>query len=48
VSGTLESGHHVARWDGTLERGGRAQAGLYFARFETPGMRRVARLALLP
>jgi hypothetical protein len=48
VSGTLESGHHMARWDGTLERGGRAPAGLYFARFETPGMRRVARLALLP
>lgn len=48
VSGTLEADHHVIRWDGRSESGSRVGAGLYFARFSTPGLNRVARLIVLP
>jgi hypothetical protein len=48
ASGSREAGHHEVRWSAADERGGRAPAGLYFVRFETPGLTRVARLAILP
>jgi len=48
VSGTLEAGHHETRWRTFDDRGARVPAGLYFVRFSTPGLTRVARLALLP
>jgi endonuclease/exonuclease/phosphatase family metal-dependent hydrolase len=48
VRGTLGAGHHEAAWDGHADSGGHASAGLYFARFSTPGLVRVTRLVLLP
>jgi hypothetical protein len=48
VSGTLDADHYSVRWDGRDAGGSRVPAGLYFARFVTPGMSRVARLVLLP
>lgn len=48
ASGMLGAGHHSLRWN-TQDAAGRAvPAGLYFARFSTPGLTRVARLAVLP
>jgi endonuclease/exonuclease/phosphatase family metal-dependent hydrolase len=48
VSGSLEADHYSVRWDGRDLSGSRVAAGLYFARFVTPGMSRVARLVMLP
>jgi hypothetical protein len=45
VSGQVEAGHHELRWN---PRGGGVTAGLYFARFSTPGLSRMVRLVLLP
>lgn len=48
VAGGLPAGRHEARWDAADERGGRLAAGLYFARFVTPGLVESRRLVLLP
>jgi endonuclease/exonuclease/phosphatase family metal-dependent hydrolase len=48
VSGTLEADRYQVRWQGESMSGGRAPAGLYFARFTTPGLSRVARVVVLP
>jgi endonuclease/exonuclease/phosphatase family metal-dependent hydrolase len=48
VQGALGAGRHEATWEGHEESGARAPAGLYFARFSTPGLARVTRLVLLP
>lgn len=48
VSGELPAGHHEARWNAAAERGSRLAAGLYFARFVTPGLTDSRRLVLLP
>ncbi|HVP15072.1 MAG TPA: Ser-Thr-rich GPI-anchored membrane family protein [Terriglobales bacterium] len=46
-SGEQGAGLHAVRWDGTLESGGRAGAGLYFVRLVTPWGTRTGRLAWL-
>ncbi len=48
ADGPLGEGHHVVRWNTQDESGKTVPAGLYFVRFQTPGLTRVARLALLP
>jgi hypothetical protein len=48
VSGERGAGHYEARWTGTHDGGGRVKAGLYFARFTTPGLSRVERIVRLP
>ena len=48
ASGRWPAGRHQVDWDVRRMQGGRPAAGLYFARFETPGLSRVARLVLLP
>ncbi len=45
VDGVLGAGRYQAVWDGATERG-RAPAGIYFARLETPAGPRVRRFAL--
>jgi hypothetical protein len=47
VSGVVEAGHHELRWSPRGSGEGVA-AGLYFARFSTPGMKRTVRFVLLP
>ncbi|HEY6866677.1 MAG TPA: choice-of-anchor D domain-containing protein [Candidatus Eisenbacteria bacterium] len=47
AEGEHAAGHVQLRWDGTDDAGVPLQAGLYFARFETPGLRRVERIARL-
>ena len=48
VSGERGAGHYEMRWAGTHDGGGQVKAGLYFARFATPGLSRVERLVRLP
>lgn len=48
AGGELGPGHHALRWNAQDEGGQRAPAGLYFARFSTPGLTRIERLILLP
>ena len=48
VSGVQPAGHHEAPWHAADGRGGRLAAGLYFARFVTPGLAESRRLVLLP
>ncbi len=48
ISGSLEADRHQVRWSGESEGGARVPAGLYFARFTTPGLSLVARLVVLP
>jgi len=48
VSGSLGPGRYQFPWNAVSERGPRVPGGLYFARFITPGMSRVARLIVLP
>jgi len=48
VSGEVPAGHHEVPWSAADARGGRLAAGLYFARFRTPGLFRAQRLVLLP
>ena len=48
VSGERGAGHYETRWAGTHDGGGRVKAGLYFARFATPGFSRVERVVRLP
>ena len=37
VSGTLRPGMYQAVWSGDTDRGGKAPAGVYFIRYQTPG-----------
>ena len=46
VAGDQDAGHHELRWDARGSSG--VSAGLYFARFSTPGLERTARLVILP
>jgi hypothetical protein len=48
ADGERNAGHYELRWDGSDAGGARAQAGLYFVRFATPGLTRVERVARLP
>jgi hypothetical protein len=48
VDGMLPAGRHVMNWTPVGEAGGRIAAGLYFARFQTPGLIRTHRLTILP
>ncbi len=48
AQGVIDAGRHEAWWNGREESGARAAAGLYFARFVTPGLTRSTRLVLLP
>ncbi len=48
VSGSLGPGRYQMPWRAVSESGPRVPGGLYFARFTTPGMSRVARLIVLP
>jgi hypothetical protein len=48
AEGTMGEGHHALRWDAQDDAGNHLSAGLYFVRFETPGLTRIARLAVLP
>ncbi len=47
ASGEWPAGEHAVRWDGRLEGGQRAAAGLYFVRLEAEGRRADRRLALV-
>jgi len=48
ASGERGAGHYELRWAGTHENGARVKAGLYFARFATPGLSSVQRIIRLP
>jgi len=48
VEGVQAAGRHLVRWTPVDEAGRRIAAGLYFARFETPGLARTQRLTILP
>jgi len=48
VSGTQEADRYQVRWNAVTESGDAVRAGLYFARFSTPGLNRVSRLIVLP
>ena len=48
ASGEHGAGHYQLRWAGMNESGSRVEAGLYFVRFATPGLRRVERIVRLP
>jgi hypothetical protein len=47
AAGTREPGRWRERWDATNEDGAPVPAGLYFARFNTPGLQRTARLVVV-
>ena len=48
AEGMREAGRHDVRWNATDDHGVRVGAGLYFARFSTPGLERSQRLIVLP
>ncbi|HEY2955667.1 MAG TPA: choice-of-anchor D domain-containing protein [Candidatus Eisenbacteria bacterium] len=48
VAGEVPAGHREVGWNAAGERGERLAAGLYFARFATPGLSRTQRVVLLP
>jgi hypothetical protein len=48
VEGTLGAGHHSRRWEARSAAGRAVPAGVYFVRFVTPGLTRIARIAVLP
>jgi len=48
AEGEWPAGRHQIRWQATDRTGSGLPAGLYFARFITPGLTRVARLVVLP
>jgi hypothetical protein len=48
AEGERPAGRHQVRWRAMGEDGRPLRAGLYFARFSTPGLFRVARVVLLP
>jgi hypothetical protein len=48
AAGEHAAGRHQVRWQALSGEGSALRAGLYFARFSTPGFARVARLVVLP
>jgi len=48
AGGEWPAGRHQVRWQPADRSGSALHAGLYFARFSTPGLTRVARLIVLP
>jgi len=48
AAGPQPAGRYTIRWQANAEDGSPLRAGLYFARFTTPGLARVARLVVLP
>ena len=48
ADGRWPAGRHQVRWSARGADGGTLPAGLYFARFTTPGLTRVSRLVILP
>jgi len=48
LDGFRPAGRHQIRWSATRDDGSALPAGLYFARFRTAGMRRTARVVVLP
>ena len=48
ADGRWSAGRHQVRWSARGADGGTLPAGLYFARFTTPGLTRVSRLVILP
>lgn len=48
VSGALEPGDYVARWNGRGEGGEPARPGFYFYRLEAPGFRTTRKMVLIP
>jgi hypothetical protein len=48
ISGTNEAGHHSVSWKTLDPTGTRLRGGLYFARFSTPGLTQIVRIAVLP
>ena len=48
AEGHFEPGHHELTWSARDDRAARVKAGLYFARFETRGLSRTARLIVMP
>jgi len=42
------AGRYDVRWDGETASGARATAGLYFARFTTPGFSDARRVVVMP
>jgi hypothetical protein len=48
VSETQEADRYQVRWNALTDAGAPVRAGLYFARFGTPGLTRLTRLIVLP
>jgi flagellar hook assembly protein FlgD len=48
ASGELDAGPHQVQWDGRLDTGSFAPAGVYLVRIESEGMARSRRLLWLP
>ena len=48
AAGEAPAGRHQLRWAAARADGSSVPAGLYFARFSTPGLERVARIVVLP
>ena len=48
VSGTQDADRYQVRWGALSDAGAPVRAGLYFARFSTPGLTRLTRLIVLP
>ena len=48
AQGHWPAGRHQVTWSARRADGGALPAGLYFARFSTPGLARIARLVILP
>jgi hypothetical protein len=48
AEGETPAGRHEIFWDTSTARGGRLSAGVYFARFVTPGLSKTDRLVVLP
>lgn len=48
ADGTRPAGRYQVRWQAQAGEGSPLPAGLYFARFSTPGLTRVARVVVLP
>lgn len=46
AEGTFRPGRYTAVWNGELERGGRATAGVYFVRYQNPGRSVIKRIVM--
>ena len=48
AGGEQSAGRHLLRWDAVDASGQKVAAGIYFARFRTPGLEHTARIVVLP